>query len=306
LSEQGTLYKRTSHLRRVVLVAGAVNLAGTLAKVVYGELTRSAAMSADGLHSGLDTVASGIALIGISLAARPPDPRHPYGYERYESIAALVIGGCLVLALVHIGREALSRLRQPVAVEVTWISIALMAGSMLASGGLAWWEHRQGKRLGSELLHADAAHTSSDVLASLAVLAGLAAAAHGWTLVDTLVAVVVVGVIARAAWGILRTATNVLTDAAMVDVGVIAAVAVGVPGVVDCHAVRARGPAGRVRVDLHLHVDPAMRVAEAHALTQTVARAVQCQVAGVVEVLVHVGPADIHQPRRQEQSSRQG
>jgi divalent metal cation (Fe/Co/Zn/Cd) transporter len=110
--------------------------------------------------------------------------------------------------------------------------------------------------------------------------------------VDTLVAVAVLGVIARAAWGILRTATHVLTDAALVDLGVIAAVASTVPGVVDCHAVRARGAAGRVRVDLHLHVDPTMRVAEAHALTQTVARAVQCQVAGVVEVLVHVGPAD--------------
>jgi cation diffusion facilitator family transporter len=189
----------------------------------------------------------------------------------------------------------LSRLRQPVAVEVTWISVAMMAGSMLASGGLALWEHRQGQRLGSELLHADAAHTASDVLASLAVLVGLAAAAYGWPLVDTVVAVAVVGVIARAAWGILRTATHVLTDAALVDVGVIAAVAAGVPGVVDCHAVRARGAAGRVRVDLHVHVDPAMRVAEAHALTETVAQVVQRQIPGVIEVLVHVGPATMRQ-----------
>jgi divalent metal cation (Fe/Co/Zn/Cd) transporter len=74
---------------------------------------------------------------------------------------------------------------------------------------------------------------------------------------------------------------------------VIAAVAAGVPGVVDCHAVRARGAAGRVRVDLHLHVDPAMRVVEAHALTETVAQVVQRQIPGVIEVLVHVGPADM-------------
>jgi cation diffusion facilitator family transporter len=282
-------------LRRVVLVAGALNLAGALAKTIYGEVTRSVAMSADGLHAGLDTVASLIALVGISLATRPPDPRHPYGYERYESIATLVIGGCLVLAVGRILREALGRLLQPTAVEVTWASVAIMAGSMLASCGLAWWENGQGRLLGSELLRADAAHTGSDVLASLAVLASLGAAVRGWTVVDTLVAVAVAGVIARVAWGILRTATRVLTDTALVDVGVIAAVATQVPGVLDCHAVRARGPSGRVRVDLHIHVDPAMRVVDAHALTQTVAQTVQRQIPSVIEVLVHVGPASMSQ-----------
>jgi cation diffusion facilitator family transporter len=166
---------------------------------------------------------------------------------------------------------------------------------MLASGGLAWWENGRGRLVGSELLHADAAHTGSDVLASLAVLAGLGAAARGWTMVDTLVAVAVAGVITRVALGILRTATHVLTDTALVDVGVIAAVAAVVPGVVDCHAVRARGASGRVRVDLHLHVDPAMQVADAHALTQTVAQVVQRQIPGVSEVLVHVGPAGTRQ-----------
>jgi cation diffusion facilitator family transporter len=187
--------------------------------------------------------------------------------------------------------EALGRLLQPTAVEVTWVSLAIMAGSMLASGGLAWWENGQGRLLGSELLHADASHTGSDVLASLAVLAGLGVAARGWTVVDTLVAVAVAGVIARVAWGILRTATHVLTDTALVEVGMIAAMAAGVPGVVDCHAVRARGAAGHLRVDLHLHVDPAMPVADAHTLSQTVAQVVQRQIPGVFEVLVHVGPA---------------
>jgi len=280
---QGSVRQRAIHLRRVVLVAGAINLVGALTKLIAGEVTRSVGMSADGLHAALDALASGIALVGISLAARSPDPRHPYGYERYESVAAMAIGGFLVLAFMRILGEALSRLWRPEAVAVPWSSLAIMAGSMLASGWLAWWERRQGRALGSDLLQADATHTGSDVLASLAVLIGLGAAAHGWPLIDT--------VIARAAWGILRTATHILTDTALVDVGAIAAVATRFPGVLDCHAVRARGASGRVRVDLHIHVDPAMRVADAHALTQTVVQAVQHQIPGVIEVLVHVGPA---------------
>jgi cation diffusion facilitator family transporter len=288
---QDPVRQHATRLRHVVLVAGAVNLVGALTKLIAGELTRSVGMSADGLHAALDALASGIALVGISLAARPPDPRHPYGYERYESVAAMAIGGFLVLAFMRILGEALSRLWRPEAVAVPWISIAIMAGSILASGWLSWWEHRQGRALGSDLLQADAAHTGSDVLASFAVLAGLGAAARGWPLIDTVIAVAVAGVIARAAWGILRTATHVLTDTALVDVGIIAAVATRVPGVLDCHAVRARGASGRVRVDLHIHVDPAMRVADAHALTQTVAQVVRRQLPGVIEVLVHVGPA---------------
>jgi cation diffusion facilitator family transporter len=266
-----------------------------LAKVIYGELTRSVGMSADGLHSTLDAVASLIALVGIGLATRPPDSRHPYGYDRYESIAALVIGGFLVLALVHILRGAISRLVHPETVEVTWVSFAIMVGSALASGALAWWEQGKSRALRSELLHADAVHTGSDMLVSTSVLGGLAASAQGLVLVDTLVALMVAGVIAWAAWGIVRMATQVLTDTALVDIESIASLASSVPGVVDCHAVRARGPTGWVRVDLHIHIDPATRVDEAHEVTERVEHLVRSQVPGVIEVLVHVGPAG---PRR--------
>jgi divalent metal cation (Fe/Co/Zn/Cd) transporter len=154
-----------------VAVAFAINIAVAVAKVLYGELTGSAGMSADGLHSGLDALASVIALIGITLATRPPDPSHPYGYERYESLASLVIGGFLVLALAHILSQAVARILEPVTVQVTWVSFLVMGLSMLASGALSWWERRRGRDLGSELLGADAAHTGSDVLVSASVIA---------------------------------------------------------------------------------------------------------------------------------------
>jgi len=246
------------------------------------------------LHSALDVVASLIALVGISLATRPPDPRHPHGYERYESVAALLIGGFLVLALVHILQGAISRLIHPETIEVTWVSFAIMIASILASGGLAWWEQGKSRVLRSELLHADAVHTGSDMLVSTSVLAGLVASSQGLVIGDSLVALVVAGVIAWAAWGILRTATQVLTDTSLVDVESITSLVLRVPGVLDCHAVRARGPAGRVRVDLHIHVDPATRLDEAHHIADRVSRMVRSQVPDIIEVLVHIGAAGVH------------
>jgi divalent metal cation (Fe/Co/Zn/Cd) transporter len=77
----------------------------------------------------------------------------------------------------------------------------------------------------------------------------------------------------------------------LVDLESITSLVSSVPGVLGCHAVRARGPAGRVRVDLHIHVDPATRVDEAHEVSESVARMVRSQVPGVIEVLIHVGPA---------------
>jgi cation diffusion facilitator family transporter len=289
--------QRASRLRRTLAVALVANLAVAAAKVSYGELSGSVAMGADGLHSLLDAGASVVGLVGVTLASRPPDVGHPYGYERYESLTALVIGAFLVLALLRILSGAVARMLAPAPATVTWVSFAIMGFSMVVSSGIAWWERRRATTLASELLHADAMHTFSDVLLSAAVVGALAGVAWGVPLLDPVVACGVALVLGWVAWGVLRTATSSLTDAASVDLEAVMAAARRVPGVVDCHAVRARGTSGRVRVDLHILVDGAMRVDRAHDVATAVGRAVQTRIADVVEVLVHIGPAQGHSER---------
>lgn len=286
--------QRAGRLRRTLAVALVANLAVAAAKVSYGELSGSVAMGADGLHSLLDAGASVVGLVGVTLATRPPDPDHPYGYERYESLTALVIGAFLVLALLRIVGGAVTRMLAPVPETVTWVGFAIMGGSMAVSGGIAWWERRRAAALASELLHADAVHTYSDVLLSAAVMGALAGVVWGVPLLDPVVACGVALVLGWVAWSVLHTATRSLTDAAVVDLEAILGAARGVPGVADCHAVRARGTRGRVRVDLHVLVDGAMRVDQAHDVAEAVSRAVQARIADVVEVLVHIGPAQGH------------
>jgi cation diffusion facilitator family transporter len=291
-------------LRRTLAVALVANLAVAGAKFGYGELSGSVAMAADGLHALLDAGASAAGLVGVTLATRPPDRAHPYGYERYESLTALAIGAFLVLALLRILSGAAARLVTPQPARVTWMSFAVMGGAMLVSAGIAWWERRQGAALASELLHADALHTASDVLGSAAVMGALAGSVLGLSMLDPLVALGVAGVLGWTAWHVLQTATRSLTDAAVVDLETVVAVAQQVPGVADCHAVRARRTRHRVRVDLHVLVDGAMRVDSAHAVAEAVARAVQARVPAVIEVLVHLGLVQRHRAyHRPEQKS---
>jgi len=128
-----------------------------------------------------------------------------------------------------------------------------------------------------------------DVAAS--VLGGLVAVRLGLPRVDALVSVLVAGAIGWSAWGILRGASRVLTDATIGSVEQVAAAACTVDGVAGCHQVRARGVGGMVRVDLHVTVDPQMTVARSHEIAEEVERRVRERVTGVAEVLVHVGPA---------------
>jgi len=268
-----------------------------VAKGLYGYLTGSLGMVSDGLHSALHASGGIIGLIGVSLAARPPDPEHPYGYERYEPLAAMGIAAFMLVAFWKILESAWARLHTPAMPRVDAGSFAVMGGALLLTILLASWERARAHRLGSTVLRADAARIWADVLVSASVLAGLVAARLGLARVDTLVSVLVAGAIGWSAWGIVRGASHVLTDAAVGDVEKISAAARSVVGVIDCHQVRARGVGGMVRVDLHVTVDPEMTVAKSHEIAELVERRVRERIEGIAEVLVHVGAATLHGTR---------
>jgi cation diffusion facilitator family transporter len=281
--------RRYRDMRRVLLVTFAANLALALAKGGFGLLTGSLGMVADGVHSLLHALGSIVGLVGVTLAARPPDPSHPYGYERYEPLAALGIVAIMFLAVREILGEAWERLTSGEVPEITPLSFLVMGLAAAVTLGLGLWEQQRGRALGSEVLITDGRRALSDVLVSLSVLIGFLATLVGLRLADLLVSVGIVAIIGWAGWTRLRHLSAILTDAAVADPAQIAEAAKGVEGVRGVHAVRARGAAGSVRVDLHVTVDPAMPTAEAHELTHRVVQRVRQDVGGIVEVLVHVG-----------------
>jgi cation diffusion facilitator family transporter len=292
--DRSDLSKRYRMIRQVLLVVLGVDLLLASGKGFYGYLTESLGMLSDGFHSAVHALGGVISLIGVKLAARPPDERHPYGYQRYEPLAAMGVALLMFIAVWKILGGVWSRVRSLEIPIVTTISFVIMIGSLILSFGLAAWELRLSRRLSSTILKADAGRMWGDTLVSMSVIAGLVAVRVGLTWLDSVVSVAVAACIAYTAWSIIRGASQVLSDAAVADIESIARAASGVDGVRDCHRVRARGVSGMVRVDLHILVDPKMTVEESHSLVKEVERRIRHQVGGITEVLVHVGPVALH------------
>ena len=283
---------RYRSIRRVLLSVLALNLAVALAKLVYGTLTRSAAMQADGVHSLLDSTSNVVGLIGMWLAARPADESHPYGHGKFETFTAVAIAAMLCVAGYAVGRGAVEHLLgRGAPTEVGALSFAVMGVTLCINAGVTRWEKRAGRRLGSEVLVADARHTLSDVLVSLGVIVSLIATRLGWQQADGVVALLVAVAILHSAFLVLRDAGYTLGDRARLSPVDLAAVVRAVPGVVDCHSVRTRGSESRVFVDLHVVAERGMSLERGHTLAHEVERAVQTRFAEVADIVVHVEPA---------------
>jgi cation diffusion facilitator family transporter len=155
--------------------------------------------------------------------------------------------------------------------------------------GVSTWERREGKRLKSDLLKADAAHTRSDVYASLAVIVSLIAARLGFPQLDVLTAVAITLIIARAAFQILKENGMLLADTAMLPAEQVAGVAIQVPGVVSVHKIRSRATSRGGHADLHVQVDGNLPLEDAHRIGHNVADRLK-QELELEDVLVHVEP----------------
>jgi len=287
-----TRVARTRAIRRVLWVVLGLNLAVAGIKLGYGLATGSVAMSGDGVQSLLDGLANVVGLVGIAVAARPPDREHHYGHERYETIASMAIAGLMAIGVVEIVQGAIAQLRAGDRPEVTAFSFAVLLASIAISAGVSLWERGAGRRVGSDLLLADAKHTAADVLVSLAVLASLAGVALGLAEADAVVGFLIAATIAWAAWTIVRQASLVLSDATFGDpVGLLRAI-LAAPGVETAHGLRARTSGGRLWVEVHVTVDPELNVKRAHEVATAVERGIRAAAGPQTQAIVHVEPAE--------------
>lgn len=275
---------------RVLWVILGLNLLVAAGKLLAGWRADSLAVLGDGLHSLVDALGNVVGLVVLRMASQPADEDHPFGHAKYETVAALVLAGLMLLTAFELGQAAVERLVSPQPTRTDGLTLLVMVATLGANALVAWFEAREGKRRGSHVLLADAAHTRSDVYVTLGVLGGILLQRAGVVGMDPLVALAVAGFIVYSAWGVLRHALPVLTDATAIDPAEVARVVRGVPGVVSVHDIRSRRAGAESFVQMHLVVD-ATDVAEAHRITDEVERRVSGEL-GVKEVFVHVEPED--------------
>jgi cation diffusion facilitator family transporter len=297
---------RNKRVRFILLAVLVLNVGVAAAKITLGLIIGSLAMSADGFHSLLDGASNVVALIGLAVAGRPPDPNHPYGHDRFETLTSLGIASFMLLALFGILQGAWSRLQSGGSPDISALAFVVMGVTLTVNIFVTIWERRAGRELNSTLLIADSRHTLTDIFVSLSVIGSLFAVWIGLNWADLVVSVGIAFAIGWGAWAIIRDASLSLSDVAARDSGEIEKAVLSVPGVRGTHNIRSRGAEGRVWVDLHIQVDPQMNVDRAHDIASDVARKVEDEFTRPADVTVHVEPADKHHLRGQRGYSLDG
>ena len=293
------LTDRYAEVTRVLNRVLVLNLLVAVAKMALGYYTGAVSILSDGFHSLTDSASNVVALIGVSIARRPPDADHPYGHRKYETMASLGILVFLVVVLVEVLSAAADRFVNGGTPKVFPEGIGLMTATLIVNLFVVSYEMRASKRLNSEVLRADAKHTRSDVLTTGAVLGALLGVWWGYPLFDPMAALLVAGFIGHACWSIAQEASRVLADQIVLPEGEVREVVQSVTGVIGCEKIRTRGSADYAFLDLHLWLDGDMPLKTAHAASHVVKDRLMTKFPQLADVVIHIEPPPLTTPNAQ-------
>jgi cation diffusion facilitator family transporter len=282
---------RLKKVQQVLVLVLFLNLLVAFAKIIYGTLSGALSMTADGYHSLFDGVSNIVGLVGSFIAARPPDKEHPYGHQKYETLASIFIALLLIYVGVEIFRNSLDRFLIRSVPEVTAVSFLVILGTMCINYLVTRYEHGKGVALRSQVLIADSLHTKSDIYVSLSVIASLVAIKLGFPLLDPVIALLISFLIFRAGFRIMKESSKVLLDMSRFEEEDICNLVLGVEGVMGCHKIRTRGGMGGVWIDMHILVRSDMSLEEAHIISHRVSKMLKAEYRDVTDVVVHLEPA---------------
>lgn len=293
--DEGTEYsarERAVAASRSTWVSVVVNVVLTCAQITVGLAARSQALVADGLHSLSDLVSDFVVLLAQRHSQRAADVSHPYGHQRVENAATLLLGALLLLVAGGMLVSAVRNLQHPEQIErvsevALWVAgLTLVAKEMLFRYMLA-----VAKRVKSSMLVANAWHARSDAASSLVVMVGIVGNLAGYPILDPIAALVVGLMVGRMGWHFAWDALHDLMDRSVdeEEVAAIRDTLAGTPGVSGIHDIRTRKMGDMIVVDVHLEVDATLTVEAGHDIAVQARHRVM-QRHRVLDVLTHVDP----------------
>lgn len=287
------LHENAPQVRRVLWITMLLNLAVAAGKLAYGNFAGIVSLKASGFDSAFDGINNVIGLLAMTLAAKPPDPEHPYGHRKIEVAVSLLIGLMVTLGFIEVGRGVWEAATTGTSPNIEPGAYGVIVASLLVNLGVSIYERRQGTKLNSMLLKADSAHTFTDSIAGVAVLVGMYLVDIGVASGDVLAALVVMFFIGVTAYRVLREGLDVLVDTSFLEPESVREIVEEIPEVITCHYVRSRGMPGHVHVDLHLSLDPQMTLEDAGEILLRVKARLKNHFEDVTDVIVQIEP---HKP----------
>ncbi len=288
----GSVAARAGAAARSTWVSVCVNVLLSSAQIVAGVLTKSQGLIADGIHSLSDLVADFVVLLANHFSQKDADDDHPYGHQRYETAASLVLG--LLLLAVGVGMlwSAVAKLQAPESIAQVHSTALWVAGGALLSKELLFrYMLAVAKRVKSSMLVANAWHARSDAASSLVVGLGIVGNLLGYPILDPIAAAIVGFMVARMGWSFGWDAMHDLMDRAVDDAEVqaIQSTLVATPGVSGVHDVRTRKMGDMIVVDAHLEVLATLSVEQGHDIA-VLARQRVMQRHRVLNLMTHIDP----------------
>jgi cation diffusion facilitator family transporter len=275
------------YVRKVLIIEGLVNAVISTSKLTIGLLTGSSAIIADAVHSLTDLVNNVFGYIAVKIAEIPPDKSHPYGHQKFEQLAVFTLASILTIVAFEVIVNAIKRLGQPV--EQSMLGLAILTGTLIINICLTLWERYWAKRLDSLILHADASHTLSDVLTTVAVIIGWQWAAQGYYWIDTVFALIVSGLIFNLAFRLFQRAIPVLVDQSSQDQDQLIAAVNNISAVKTVRQLRSRNGGKNQVADVTVTVDPNLSTQDSHEVANNIEE-ILAEKFNIQDVVVHIEP----------------
>lgn len=285
-------------IRRISLVGIVGNVALSAFKLFAGIAGNSGAMVSDAVHSLSDVFATCIAFLGVRLSKKAADKEHPYGHERFECVASLLLGVILLITGLGIGKAGLEKIFAGSYGTLAIPSmIALVAAivSIVSKEAMYWYTRHYAKVLNSPAFMADAWHHRSDAFSSVGSLIGIAGAMLGFPVMDSIASVVICLFILKVSYDILKDAIVKMMDTSCGEdyEKTLTAYIAAQEDVVQVDLLHSRMFGNKAYIELELQVDGNLPLREAHAIAERIHDNVEAHFLEIKHITIHLNPATL-------------
>lgn len=281
---------------RVATITILENLLLSAFKLFAGVAAHSGAMISDAVHSASDVFSTFVVIIGIKLAGKESDKDHPYGHERLECVAAMILAMVLFVTGFGIGAEALNNILQGGHGTLKPPGVLALVAAVVSIGAkeaMFWYTRFYAKKIDSAALMADAWHHRSDALSSVGALIGIAGARMGFPLMDAAASLVIFLFIIKAAYDIFKDAVDKMVDHSCDEETEqqIYECVMNYENVLGIDLLQTRIFGNKIYVDLEIEVDGSYTLQRAHEIAEKIHQQIESQFPKVKHIMVHVNPA---------------
>lgn len=282
---------------RVSCVSIIVNLSLSLLKLLAGIISRSGAMISDAVHSASDVFSTFVVIVGIKLSEKKSDAEHPYGHERMECVASILLAAVLAITGFGIGAEGIKKVIDGnyENLEIPGVfALVAAAVSIIVKEWMYWYTRAAAKKINSGALMADAWHHRSDSLSSIGAFAGILGARMGFPIADPIASVIICAFIEKAALDIFKDAVDKMVDKACPEqmVNEMRSVISQQDGVGRIDDIKTRQFGSKIYVDVEIAVNGGKTLTEAHIIAEAVHDTVEKTFENVKHCMVHVNPLE--------------